>query len=1349
MSDTRTGAGPAVLPPAALSPIQRAYLVGEQPGMELRGPARYYLGCDLDPARVPGLGDRLRRLLRANAVLRAGVADDLSLPVPPETAADTADVGIHHVDDADFDTADAGVRAAFTADTFTFPEGPRLLVTVVTSGHRARLHLTYALWLMDAASLEVFLAALISDGTPDEPANGVAHRTAERVVPASGDGLAPADRRAPDSGDRPRTAESGAGRTGAAPGEQAPAGGAGRDRSARDRRFWAERAAGQAGPAEVPLRPEWRRAGPGVGHRTVTVAPATARVVVDAAREHGLTPALCYLAVYGVVLGLTGGGVPHTLTVLYSRRAGHRPAPDGLGNHGTTMPLEIPATAGRDFAEIARTVQRRYLAQALHGSLSGAEIARLADPGGDPRRLPYPFAFTALETDGRREAGLGFRRRWDEVRLRVPQVLLDHQVVLDADGTVRLGFDWRTDAFDAGFVEDLIGQYSGLIDELAGSREHWTRLPHRTPVPVPAPPLASVAPGDTLHGRVLRRAAETPDAPAVHDEQGTLRYAELTAHAAAAADALRAAGARPGDRVAVHLPRGRGQVIAMLGSLLAGCVYIPLDHGLPDGRLDSIARRGEVRFAFCPDPAADGWGRRGARPLRLPVPAAVPSAPPARAPVTRPVSTAYIIFTSGSTGEPKGVVISHSAVLTTIDAVNDELGVGAGDRVLSVSSIGFDLSVYDIFGPLLRGGAVVLLSERSARTPAAWAELIGRHGVTIWNSAPALASLLAEEATAVPTVRTFMLSGDWIPLTLPAALWGLAPAAEIMSLGGATEGAIWSIRHRVEEADCAGRSIPYGTALPGQDIHVLDADRRTCPDWHIGEICIGGAGVADGYADDPVKTAAAFVEDPVLGRLYRTGDRGRRHPDGVVEFLGRTDTQVKLNGHRVELGEVEHLLDRSPGIRGSAVCVRGEGRRARLVAYVTLTEDATQTWRRDAYAALGTALPHYMVPDAVIALDEIPLTGNGKVDRRRLRSLPLPEGADPDETHPERAAALPVADPLGREIAGCWQEVLGRLPGPESLFDAGGSSYDAIRLLSLVRGRLGHEVSFGDFMANPTVAGLAALCRRARGAHGSGIWTYRPRTAVRPRLRLVLFPPVGGGVSCYARLVGELPGDVDVHAAGLDGPVPQAGPAASLTGLARGCLRELPAEVLSGAQALVFAGWSFGGALAYEAARICGVPVARVVVVDTPVSAASRAHGDLSEGALLDGFRRDIRETSGADVRRADVAADPALRTRFEVYRQNIAALAAWSPRPAALPVVEFRAGDRPAERDAGAWARLAPIAGTAVLPGGHFDVFRPDNARRIAAAVTAGPAEANGTTVNGTTADVTTADATDLRVTP
>ncbi|MFB7937631.1 amino acid adenylation domain-containing protein [Streptomyces sp. NPDC056049] len=1252
-----------------LSPIQRAYLVGGQDGLELSGPARYHLSCDLSPDKAAGIGARLRRLVRDNSVLRLRKAADLSLTTLGEDVARGVDAGLRWVDDADFDAADDEVRRACTSDSFAFGDWPQFEVTVVRSADRARLHLVYALWLMDAASLGVFLSELVADrdGGEADPA---------RRVPA---GVPAAPRR---------------------------------DRSARDERFWRARAAALPDAAELPLRPEWRSAGPAVSHRMVTLAPATAARIDALASSHALTPSMVYLAAYGAVLGRLGGGSAHTVTVLHARHTGPV-APTALGNRGSTMPLEIPGTTGQSFADLARTVQSRYLAQAMHGSLSGAEIARLADPAADLRRLAHPFAFTALDVDSVREAALGLRRRWDDVQLRVPQVLMDHQVVRESDGTVRLGFDWRTDAFDAGFAEDFVARCEEFVRELAASGEHWTRRPARSPAP-PSPRTPAGSPSaDTLHQRVLRCAADRPEAPAVHDEEGTLSYAELVGQARSVAESLLDAGARTGDRVAVHLPRGRGQVVAMLGGLLAGCTYVPLDHGTPDGRLDSIARRGAVRFAVTSGlPAADArWSERGVRPLTLPAHGPGPEAP---RPAVAADPTAYVIFTSGSTGEPKGVVISHTAVLNTIDAVNAEFGVTEADRVLSVSSIGFDLSVYDVFGPLVCGGSVVMLSEESAKSPARWAELIGRHGVTLWNSAPALASLLAEERTAVPSVRAFLLSGDWIPLTLPAVLRGLAPEAGVVSLGGATEGSIWSVFHRVGEADGAGRSIPYGRALPGQEILVLDAERDACPDWQIGEIHIAGLGVADGYANDPVKTAAAFHDDPVYGRLYRTGDRGRRHPGGVVEFLGRTDSQVKLNGHRVELGEIEHLIEKVPGVGRCAVAVRDSGRRKQLVACVTLTEGASAGWKRDVLTTLGNAVPSYMIPEALLRLDELPLNGNGKLDRRRLEGLPWEDTAAADAPAAER-------DVLCQEVSACWEEVLGEAPRGASFFAAGGSSYDAIRLLSVLRSRYGHDVPFGEFMTAPTVTGLAALCRRPRASGGSGIWAYQPRSSAAPRLRLVLFPPVGGGVSCYAGLVRELSDDIDVHLVGLDAPMDEeAAGGEGLSRLARRCLAELDGRVPSDAVPLVFAGWSFGGALAHEAARVSETPVARVVVVDTPVSPGSRGAGTAAgpEEALLDGFLRDIRETGGVRLDAGQVSTDPVLATRFAVYRRNMTLLRRWTPTPVSVPLVEFRAQDGPAEADPGAWGRFARREESRVLAGGHFAVFDGANTRQVRNAI-------------------------------
>ncbi|MEV5975404.1 amino acid adenylation domain-containing protein [Streptomyces sp. NPDC052114] len=1242
-------------PPYPFGPIQRAYLVGDQDGLDLRGPARYYLACDVDVARVPGLRGRLDRLVRAHAVLRLRVGDDL-VPAP---VADDATVPLVHREATEetFDAVDAEVRDAFRSDTLDLGGWPQLRLTVVRTPRRARLHLVYALWLMDAASLADFLAALVD---PDATA----------LLPAA---PPPA---APPTGDR---------------------------RRARDERYWRDVATSLPEAAEVPLRPGWRQAGRAVCHRMLRVDATAATALAERARDRGLTLPMVFLGVYGALLGAAGGDRAHTVTVVHSQRR-HVGAGSALGNFGTTVPLAVPERAGRAFADLAREVQGRFLAHALHPSLSGPDIARLADPAADRRGLRHPFAFTSVELDSGREAGAGLRRVWDSVQLRVPQVLLDHQVGVDADGSVRLGFDWRADAFDDGFVDAFIDDYARAVAGLAAGESGWdgTREP-LLPVRTTMPPLARGT--ETLHGRFLRTAGRRPDATAVRDATGDLTYADLAEAATALAARLVAAGAAPGDHVAVHVPRGGGQVVAVLGALLAGCVFVPLDHGLPPGRLDRITRQADVRYAVTgPDERdAEAWRGRGVCP--------VPARPTRETGRRHPLpdrsapDVAYVIFTSGSTGEPKGVVIRHGAVLNTLDALNGLIGLGPADAVLSVSSIGFDLAVYDLFGPLLAGAAVVLLSEDTARTPAAWARAVKDHAVTVWNSTPPLASLLREEGGALPSVRAYLLSGDWIPLDLPGALRELSAGADVIGLGGATEGSIWSIHHRVTPADAAGRSIPYGTPLPGQDILVLDAQGHICPDWHIGEIHIAGAGVADGYLNDPERTAEAFAAYAEYGWVYRTGDRGRRGPDGVVEFLGRADSQVKVNGHRVELGEIEARLNALDHVRSSAASVTAHG--GGIVAHVTLAPDPPADWPERSLAVLRGELPSYMVPFALVALDEIPLTANGKVDHRRLAAVPVRSAPRPPEDARHTGVHL-------QEVASCWAEVLGRPAGNEGFFASGGSSVEAIRLLSALRGRYGYEIPFGRFLADPTATGLAALCGAARDTAAAAVWSFAPRSVADPRGRVVLFPPVGGGVACYAELIRSLPGDLDVHVLGLDLPFePAQEGEPDLADVAAACLRSLPPEVAGTDVPRLFAGWSFGGALAVEAARAAAYPVARVVVLDTPVSAAAR-HRDGTDADLLEGFVGDIREAGGVAVAAADVHEDPVLRDRFAVYRQNTRLLRDWRPGPVTVPLVELRAGTRPAEPDPGAWRRWSPTARAVALTGGHFDVLTTANTRRV-----------------------------------
>jgi amino acid adenylation domain-containing protein len=429
--------------------------------------------------------------------------------------------------------------------------------------------------------------------------------------------------------------------------------------------------------------------------------------------------------------------------------------------------------------------------------------------------------------------------------------------------------------------------------------------------------------------------------------------------------------------------------------------------------------------------------------------------------VVSPDASAYVIFTSGSTGEPKGVEVSHRAALNTVEDINQRYGVGADDRVLAVSGLDFDLSVYDVFGLLSVGGALVLVGEEDRRDAQAWARLCAEHQVTVWNSVPTLLDMLLVAAPEVaPSLRLALVSGDWVGLDLPARLAVRSGGrCRLVALGGATEAAIWSNAMDVDHVPAHWTSIPYGFPLRNQRYRVVDARGRDCPDWVAGELWIGGAGVAVGYRGDPQASAAKFVEH-AGGRWYRTGDLGRYWPDGTLEFLGRADHQVKIRGHRIELGEIEAALLAHPGVSRAVAVAVGDRRQRRLAAFVTPGDV-----QPDALAAfLADRLPGYAVPAAIIALDDLPLTANGKIDRAALTTEfePVPDDDPPHPGTEQRLAAI-------------WADLL-EIPPPgrtQNFFTLGGDSLQATRFAEIVRRRLGVDLSLRHFFAAPTIADCA------------------------------------------------------------------------------------------------------------------------------------------------------------------------------------------------------------------------------------------------------------------------------------
>lgn len=665
----------------------------------------------------------------------------------------------------------------------------------------------------------------------------------------------------------------------------------------------------------------------------------------DKARELRATPSTLLLTAFAEVLGQWSAEPRFGLNLtLFNRQPLHRDVEHLVGDFTSLTLLEIETGDGRSFAERVAGSQARLWQDMEHRSFTGVEVLRELAKRQGGRSTGMPVVFTSiLPLDGE-SGGNGAGSQPDFAITQTSQVWIDH-VVEQREGAVHFHWDVVEELFPQGMLDVMFDAYRALLADLADHDEIW-----HTDRPLALPPAQATAraayndtrqpvPAGKIYEAVLEQARRTPDAIAVVDGDVRLSYADMAGLAIALSQQLRALGAGPGQRVAIEMHKGWEQVVAALAVTLAGAAYLPIDAHLPSARRRQLLEQGGARLSLIQDRQAcenvDGIVQVPVR--RVPVAADLPFVPH---PDLTDQDLAYVIFTSGSTGVPKGVMIDHRSVVNTLVDINERFAVDASDVVLGLSSLSFDLSVYDIFGALGAGATLVIPDDSQVRDPQEWGPLLGRHGVTIVNAVPSFLQMLLDYADTgaaidAATLRLVMMSGDWIPLPLTARVRALAPACRVVSLGGATEAAIWSIWHDIGHVEPGWRSIPYGQPLRNQQIHVLHRNGAPCPDWVVGDLYIGGSGLAQGYWADDDKTAASFIRHPETNeRLYRTGDLGRFVPRGWVEFLGRADSQVKVQGHRIELAEIEAHLADHPSVREVAVAVKGEGDARGLVAYV-------------------------------------------------------------------------------------------------------------------------------------------------------------------------------------------------------------------------------------------------------------------------------------------------------------------------------------------------------------------------------------------------------------------------------
>ncbi len=819
---------------------------------------------------------------------------------------------------------------------------------------------------------------------------------------------------------------------------------------------WPDRLAALPPGPELPLaRNPAAIERPRCVQRRAVLAPEAWQRLQDRGARRGLTPSGLLLAVFAEALAVWSKARPFSIGLARCDRLPLHPQADRLAGGLTSLTVvEVDAAAAPTFEQRARRLESQLRDGLDHRGAGGPRaLPEPSRPHGCLAPLSRPVVFASmLAPDGPGEPAPGDSGHGFSAGPTSPATWLAHQVSEQAGGLL-CTWDAVEELFPAGMPDDMLAAHLELLGRLADGEEGWGEA---APLRLPAAHLAlyaaanataTPAPLGLLHGPFLEQAARQPERWAVLSPERRLSYGELQRLAAGVGQRLRENGVAPGTLVGVVMSKGWEQVVAALGALAAGAAYLPIDAELPRERRDDLLRQGEVRVAL----TQPRWAASLEWPPAvtvLAVDAAAGASLAADGAQDGPwheaprgaADLAYTIFTSGSTGVPKGVMIEHAAALNTVVDVNRRFAVGPADRVLAVSSLSFDLSVYDLFGLLAAGGAVVMPEAAAGRDPGRWLELMDEHGVTVWNTVPALLEMLVEyaagEGSLLPaSLRLVLLSGDWVPVSLPGQLRELCRGkVEVVSLGGATEASIWSILYRIGEVDPSWRSIPYGRAMANQSFEVLDSRLEPRPLWVPGELYIGGLGLARGYWRDEAKTAAAFVTRPATGeRLYRTGDLGRWLPDGTIEFLGREDHQVKINGYRIELGEIEAALARCLGVEAAVVtavaAVGGPPNRRQLAAYVVLRPEAgrepagtagqpdpageagrpASRARPPAAAAtelralLRRQLPDFMVPAHFTFLDRLPLTANGKVDRA---ALPGPAAA------PGRpAAAAGVAPP--------------------------------------------------------------------------------------------------------------------------------------------------------------------------------------------------------------------------------------------------------------------------------------------------------------------------------------------------
>ena len=818
--------------------------------------------------------------------------------------------------------------------------------------------------------------------------------------------------------------------------------------------------------------------------RGMALSREATKALVDLSRKEGVTLYMTLLTALDLLLYRTTGQPD---VVVGTSIAGRTQAETErlVGFFVNALVLRTTIDEDETLRALVQQVRETCLGAYAHQDMPFERLVHELAPEPDRSRAPlFQVIFTMQNAprDGLLLPGLSIRGLGGSGSTTAKYDLTF--LMAEVEGSLRCSIEFNTDLFDAATIDRMLRQLSTLLVAMPKSLEKKVReisiLPdeERARILVGWNAAAATMPeGACLHDLFEAQVDKTPDALALVGGGSRLSYAELDRRANQLARHLQGLGVGPESVVGLCLGRGAEVIIGLLGILKSGGAYLPLEPGYPAARIAQIL--GEAGSTIVVTQASLATSMpANVKAIFVDTDAARLAAEPADRLETEVTSSslAYVLFTSGSTGKPKGVAVEHRQLVNYTLGVGERLALPAGASSAHVSTFAADLGNTVLFPPLITGGALHVISEELTTDPDGLGEYFTREQIDCLKIVPShLSALLTSSSPARVLPRALLvLGGEASSWELIDRLQRLAPTLRILNHYGPTETTVGVLTHEIE-ADKGSRAptaiVPLGRPLPNNRVHVLDVRREPTPTGVPGEVYIGGAQVARGYLDQPELTAERFVPDPFTpgARLYRTGDRARYLPDGALVFLGRIDFQVKIRGFRIELGEIEAVLAAHPALKEAVVLALDDGDTRRLAAYVVRADGRGAPATAELAAFLAQRLPDYMVPASFAILDALPLSSNGKIDRRALAMIERPK--EIDEAH------VAPRTPTEEVLASIWADVfkLERVGIEQRFADLGGHSLLAIQIVARARDAFQAQIPLRAIFEHPTIAALAAI----------------------------------------------------------------------------------------------------------------------------------------------------------------------------------------------------------------------------------------------------------------------------------